>query len=115
MSSTSSTQSNRSAASSSSTPSSENSRARDTGSSARSTGASQPAPTERTGNSLRFDGRTIHFSINAWVLIVASLGILPIVPKDVASKAYRLSLLGTICSSAYSLYCTYGVGVCLSE
>ncbi|KAF7029741.1 hypothetical protein CFC21_041419 [Triticum aestivum] len=108
MSSTSSTQSNRSAASSSSTPSSENSRAHDTGSSVRSAGASQPPPTERTGNSLRFDGRTIHFSINAWVLIVASLGILPILPKDVASKAYRLSLLGTICSSAYSLYCTYG-------
>ncbi|CAM0881623.1 unnamed protein product [Alopecurus aequalis] len=103
MSSTSSTPSNRSAASSSSSPSSENVRARDSGSS-----ASQPPPPERTGSSLRFDGRTIHFSINAWVLIVSSLGILPVLPKDMASKAYRLSLLGTICSSAYSLYCTYG-------
>ncbi|KQK08627.1 uncharacterized protein LOC100841225 isoform X2 [Brachypodium distachyon] len=103
MSSTGSTQSNRSAARSSSTPSSENIRARDSGSA-----ATQPPSTERTGSSLRFDGRTIHFSINAWVLVVAGLGILPILPKDIASKAYRLSLLGTICSSAYSLYCTYG-------
>lgn len=37
------------------------------GSSARSTAASQPSQTERTANSLRLDGRTIHFSINAWV------------------------------------------------
>jgi hypothetical protein len=78
------------------------------GSSARSTAASQPSQTERTANSLWLDGRTIHFSINAWVLVVASLGILPILPKHIASKAYRLSLLGTICSSAYSLYVTYG-------
>uniref|UniRef100_A0ACD5VY78 Uncharacterized protein n=1 Tax=Avena sativa TaxID=4498 RepID=A0ACD5VY78_AVESA len=103
MSSTSSTMSNRSGASSSSMPSSENVRVRDSGSS-----APQPPPTERTGSSLRFDGRTINFSINAWVLVVSSLGILPILPKDIANKAYRLSLLGTICSSAYSLYCTYG-------
>ncbi|KAL5226637.1 hypothetical protein ABZP36_014902 [Zizania latifolia] len=108
MSSTSSTQSTRPATRSSSTPSSENVRARDSGSNARSTAASQPSQAERTANSLRLDGRTIHFSINAWVLVVASLGILPILPKHIASKAYRLSLLGTILSSAYSLYCTYG-------
>uniref|UniRef100_A0A0E0FPA8 Uncharacterized protein n=1 Tax=Oryza nivara TaxID=4536 RepID=A0A0E0FPA8_ORYNI len=108
MSSTSSSQSTKPAARSSATPSNENVRARDSGSSARSTAASQPSQTERTANSLRLDGRTIHFSINAWVLVVASLGILPILPKHIASKAYRLSLLGTICSSAYSLYVTYG-------
>ncbi|KAF0898560.1 hypothetical protein E2562_008147 [Oryza meyeriana var. granulata] len=108
MSSTSSTQSTKPAARSSATPSSENVRARDSGSSARSAAASQPSQTERTANSLRLDGRTIHFSINAWVLVVASLGILPILPKHIASKAYRLSLLGTVCSSAYSLYVTYG-------
>jgi hypothetical protein len=45
------------------------------------------------------------------VLVVASLGMLPIVPNHISSKAYRLSLLGTICSSTYSLYCTYGVSV----
>ncbi|KAM0849959.1 hypothetical protein ACQ4PT_053372 [Festuca glaucescens] len=108
MSSTSSTPSNKSAASSSSTPSSDNVRARDSGTVNSGSSASQPPPAERIGSSLWFDGRTIHFSINAWVLVVSSLGILPILPKDIASKAYRLSLLGTICSSAYSLYCTYG-------
>ncbi|KAL5221892.1 hypothetical protein ABZP36_026605 [Zizania latifolia] len=108
MSSTSSTRSNRPATKSSSTPSSENVRVYDSGSSARSTSASQSSQAERTANSLRLDGRTIHFAINAWVLVVVSLGILPVLPKHIASKAYRLSLLGTICSSAYSLYCTYG-------
>ncbi|KAL6842822.1 hypothetical protein ACP4OV_027666 [Aristida adscensionis] len=108
MSSVTSNQSNRSTARSSTTPSGENVRARDSGSGARSTAASQPSPADRSANSLRLDGRTILFSINAWVLVVASLGILPILPNHIASKAYRLSLLGTICSSTYSLYCTYG-------
>nr|ACG36004.1 hypothetical protein [Zea mays] len=103
-----STQSSRPAAKSSATPSSENVRARDSGSSTRSTGTSQHPPAERTANSLQLDGRTINFSINAWVLVVASLGILPVLPNHISSKAYRLSLLGTICSSAYSLYGTYG-------
>uniref|UniRef100_A0A804NHS4 Transmembrane protein 33 n=1 Tax=Zea mays TaxID=4577 RepID=A0A804NHS4_MAIZE len=94
MSSMTSTQSSRPAAKSSATPSSENVRARDSA--------------ERTANSLQLDGRTINFSINAWVLVVASLGILPVLPNHISSKAYRLSLLGTICSSAYSLYGTYG-------
>lgn len=108
MSSMTSTQSSRPAARSSATPSGENVRSRDSGSSTRSTGASQQPSAERTANSLRLDGRTIHFSINAWVLVVASLGILPVLPNHISSKAYRLSLLGTICSSAYSLYSTYG-------
>ncbi|PWZ32129.1 hypothetical protein Zm00014a_038003 [Zea mays] len=108
MSSMTSTQSSRPAAKSSATPSSENVRARDSGSSTRSTGTSQHPPAERTANSLQLDGRTINFSINAWVLVVASLGILPVLPNHISSKAYRLSLLGTICSSAYSLYGTYG-------
>ncbi|XP_062214441.1 uncharacterized protein LOC133915332 isoform X1 [Phragmites australis] len=108
MSSMTSTQSTRPAARSSSTPSSDNVRPHDSGSSARSTAASQPPPAERSGNSLRLDGRTIHFSINAWILVVASLGVVPILPNHISSKAYRLSLLGTICSSMYSLFCTYG-------
>ena len=105
MSSMTSTQSGRPATRSSATPSSENTRARDSGminlflkayfvisvwinwrgpttiisyltkiqswsragSSTRSTGASQQPSAERSANSLRLDGRTIHFSINAWV------------------------------------------------
>ncbi|KAF8670853.1 hypothetical protein HU200_050117 [Digitaria exilis] len=108
MSSMTSTQSSRPAARSSATPSSENTRAHDSGSNTRSTGASQQPSAERSANSLRLDGRTMHFSVNAWVLVVASLGILPILPNHISSKVYRLSLLGTICSSAYSLYSTYG-------
>lgn len=43
------------------------------------------------------------------VLVVAGLGMLPILPKHLADRACKLSLLGTILSSAYSLYSTYGV------
>uniref|UniRef100_A0A0E0A3J0 Uncharacterized protein n=2 Tax=Oryza glumipatula TaxID=40148 RepID=A0A0E0A3J0_9ORYZ len=42
------------------------------------------------------------------VLVVAGLGMLPILPKHLADRACKLSLLGTILSSAYSLYSTYG-------
>nr|CAB3473494.1 unnamed protein product [Digitaria exilis] len=67
MSSMTSTQSSRPAARSSATPSSENTRAHDSGSNTRSTGASQQPSAERSANSLRLDGRTMHFSVNAWV------------------------------------------------
>ncbi|GJN18447.1 hypothetical protein PR202_gb05611 [Eleusine coracana subsp. coracana] len=67
MSSLTSTQSTRPAARSSSASSGENIRARDSGSGARTTASSQSPSAERSGNSLRLDGRTIHFSINAWV------------------------------------------------
>ncbi|GJN15370.1 hypothetical protein PR202_gb02277 [Eleusine coracana subsp. coracana] len=42
------------------------------------------------------------------VLVVAGLGMLPILPKHLADRACKLSLLGTIFSSAYSLYNIYG-------
>ncbi|KAL0905732.1 hypothetical protein M5K25_024170 [Dendrobium thyrsiflorum] len=41
------------------------------------------------------------------VLIVALLGILPLVPRNLSNKAFRLSLLGTALSSFYSLYTLY--------
>ncbi|KAL6848761.1 hypothetical protein ACP4OV_021344 [Aristida adscensionis] len=110
MSSTSSAQPSRPDVRSSSSTSSEGVRARSSaGSSSRSPPAAPP-PTQTEGapNPLRFDARTIHFSINAWVLVVASLGMLPILPKHLADRACKLSLLGTILSSAYSLYSTYG-------
>ncbi|OAY75261.1 uncharacterized protein LOC109717657 [Ananas comosus] len=66
------------------------------------------APQGRAANALRLDRRSIHFSVNAWVLVVAVLGILPVVPRHLSNKAYRLSLLGTTCSSFYSLYTLYG-------
>ncbi|KAG2625388.1 uncharacterized protein LOC120700478 isoform X1 [Panicum virgatum] len=109
MSFTGSTQQNRPDVRSSSSPSNENLRACNSGSTSRSA-PPRPPPTQTDSavNPLRFDARTIHFSINAWVLVVAGLGMLPILPKHLADRACKLSLLGTILSSGYSLYSTYG-------
>ncbi|XP_072148754.1 uncharacterized protein [Setaria viridis] len=107
MSSTGSSQPSRPDVRSSPSPSNENLRARNSGSTSRSA-PPPPAQTDSAVNPLRFDARTIHFSINAWVLVVAFLGMLPILPKHLADRACKLSLLGTIFSSGYSLYSTYG-------
>ncbi|XP_047094553.1 uncharacterized protein LOC124706925 [Lolium rigidum] len=88
--------------------SSEGVRARSTGSSSRSAAPPPPPQTNTAANTLRFDARTILFSINGWVLVVAGLGMLPILPKHLADRACKLSLLGTVLSSGYSLYSTYG-------
>ncbi|KAJ1264336.1 hypothetical protein BS78_09G255700 [Paspalum vaginatum] len=97
--------------SSSSSPSNENIRARNSGGATSRSAPPPPQPQTQTGNAanpLRFDARTIHFSVNAWVFVVAGLGMLPILPKHLADRACKLSLLGTILSSGYSLYSTYG-------
>ncbi|KAG0483212.1 hypothetical protein HPP92_011296 [Vanilla planifolia] len=98
MPSASSSQSSRSATSSSTTAR-ENVRPQNSGTSASSGWSS---------SSLRLDKQTIHFSVNAWVLIVALLGIFPLVSTNLANKAFRLSLLGTSLSSLYSLHSLYG-------
>ncbi|XP_020579497.1 uncharacterized protein LOC110024094 [Phalaenopsis equestris] len=67
------------------------------------------ATSRRSSSSLRLDKQTIHFSVNAWVLIVALLGTLPLVPRNLSNKAFRLSLLGTALSSFYSLYTLYHI------
>ncbi|KAL3636518.1 hypothetical protein CASFOL_018817 [Castilleja foliolosa] len=78
------------------------------GSSNRTSGTS-PTPTPPPNStSLRWDPQTIQFSVNAWVFLVAILAIFPLVPKSLSSRAYRLSFLGTACSSMYSLYSLYG-------
>ncbi|XP_052882220.1 uncharacterized protein LOC108475239 [Gossypium arboreum] len=41
------------------------------------------------------------------VFIVAVLAIFPLVPKSLSNRAYRLSFMGTACSSVYSLYALY--------
>ncbi|XP_022134437.1 transmembrane protein 33 homolog isoform X2 [Momordica charantia] len=97
MSSSSSTQSSRPSATSSAPPPTTNDRSRP-----RSSGAdSNPTP-------LRWDRQTIQFSVNAWVFIVAVLAIFPLIPKNLSQRAYRLSFMGTTCSSLYSLYSVYG-------
>lgn len=47
------------------------------------------------------------------VLVVAFLAAVPIIPKHLSHRAYRLSFMGTTCSSLYSLYSQYGVSFCL--
>ncbi|KAK6128814.1 hypothetical protein DH2020_037450 [Rehmannia glutinosa] len=79
---------------------------RSSGSASRTSGTSTTPPTNST--SLRWDPQTIQFSVNAWVLVVAVLAIFPLVPKSLSNRAYRLSFLGTACSSLYSLYSLYG-------
>ncbi|KAI3747945.1 hypothetical protein L6452_10700 [Arctium lappa] len=90
-----------SAPSSSST--SEHRPSRNSGSTTRATGASTPNSTP-----LRWDRQTIQFSVNAWVFVVAVLAMFPIIPKSLSNRAYRLSFIGTLCSSLYSLYSLYG-------
>ncbi|XP_022134436.1 transmembrane protein 33 homolog isoform X1 [Momordica charantia] len=101
MSSSSSTQSSRPSATSSAPPPTTNDRSRP-----RSSGTSAGADSNPTP--LRWDRQTIQFSVNAWVFIVAVLAIFPLIPKNLSQRAYRLSFMGTTCSSLYSLYSVYG-------
>ncbi|KAK8318825.1 hypothetical protein V6Z12_A13G199300 [Gossypium hirsutum] len=39
---------------------------------------------------------------------MAVLAIFPLVPKSLSNRAYRLSFMGTACSSVYYLYALYG-------
>ncbi|XAR71343.1 hypothetical protein NMG60_11028552 [Bertholletia excelsa] len=91
---------------SSSSSSNEQARTRSSGSTTRSSGSSTNAAPNPT--SLRWDRQTIQFSVNAWVLVVAVLAIFPLIPKNLSNRAYRLSFMGTACSSLYSLYSLYG-------
>ncbi|KAE8811523.1 hypothetical protein D1007_11579 [Hordeum vulgare] len=115
MSTTSSTQPSRPYIRSSPSASSEDVTARNSGSSSSSAAPPPAAPQAGAANPLRFDARTIHFSVNAWVLLVVGLGMLPILPKHLEDRACKLSLLGIILSSGYSLYSTYGVAAQLPE
>ncbi|KAJ0989084.1 hypothetical protein J5N97_007440 [Dioscorea zingiberensis] len=66
------------------------------------------APQRRNMAPVQLDRQTIHFSLNAWVLVMAVIGVFLFVSTNLAHKAYRMSLLGTGCSSLYSLYIFYG-------
>ncbi|XP_008459424.1 uncharacterized protein LOC103498565 isoform X1 [Cucumis melo] len=109
MSSSSSTQSSRPSATSSAAPPPTNDRSRprsSAGSTSRTSGTSASGDANPTP--LRWDRQTIQFSVNAWVFIVAVLAIFPLIPKNLSHRAYRLSFMGTTCSSLYSLYSLYG-------
>ncbi|KAJ8751871.1 hypothetical protein K2173_026072 [Erythroxylum novogranatense] len=92
--------------SASSTSSSDQARPRSTGSANRSSGPSVTSGSNP--NAVRWDRQTIQFSVNAWVFVVAVLAIIPIAPRNLSNRAYRLSFMGTACSSLYSLYMLYG-------
>uniref|UniRef100_A0A453F3X8 Uncharacterized protein n=2 Tax=Aegilops tauschii subsp. strangulata TaxID=200361 RepID=A0A453F3X8_AEGTS len=59
--------------------------------------------------SLQLDQRSLHFSVNAWVLIVALIGIIPLATRQLQLKGYRLSLLGTTCTTGYAIFALYGL------
>ncbi|XWS30652.1 hypothetical protein CRYUN_Cryun23aG0003900 [Craigia yunnanensis] len=80
--------------------------AHNAGSTTRSSGASAAVGSNTI--SVCWDRQTIQFSVNAWVFIVAVLAIFPLVPRSLSNRAYRLSFMGTTCSSLYSLYALYG-------
>ncbi|KAM2015032.1 hypothetical protein FF2_044811 [Malus domestica] len=102
MSSSSSAQPNRPSASSRTT--NDQTQPRSAGSTPRTPGTPAAAPP----TSLRWDRKTIQFSVNAWVFLVAVFAIFPLVPRNLSHRAYRLSFMGTACSSLYSLYSLYG-------
>ncbi|XWS46442.1 hypothetical protein CRYUN_Cryun14cG0067000 [Craigia yunnanensis] len=85
--------------STSSSAANDGARARNGGSTTRNSGASAAAGSNTT--SMRWDR-------NNTVFIVAVLAILPLVPRSLSNRAYRLSFMGTACSSLYSLYALYG-------
>ncbi|KAL6614851.1 hypothetical protein ACP70R_037121 [Stipagrostis hirtigluma subsp. patula] len=82
-----------------STSASENARPPDSG--------TNSAVHARSRMSLQLDQRSLHFSVNAWVLIVALIGILPMAPQSLQYKGYRLSLIGTTCTTGYALFAFY--------
>ncbi|BAD68855.1 RNA polymerase sigma factor-like [Oryza sativa Japonica Group] len=83
-----------------STPASDNATSPD------SDGTNSAGPA-RSRIALQLDQRSLHFSVTAWVLIVALIGILPLTPRQLQYKGYRLSLLGTTCTTGYALFAFY--------
>lgn len=51
----------------------------------------------------------ITINIFLQVFVVAVLAVFPLVPRSLSDRAYKLALMGTACSSLYSLYSSYGV------
>uniref|UniRef100_A0A0E0JLM6 Uncharacterized protein n=1 Tax=Oryza punctata TaxID=4537 RepID=A0A0E0JLM6_ORYPU len=82
------------------TPASDNARPPDSG-------GTDSAGSARSRIALQLDQRSLHFSVTAWVLIVALIGILPLTPRQLQYKGYRLSLLGTTCTTGYALFAFY--------
>ncbi|XP_057753224.1 uncharacterized protein LOC130972903 [Arachis stenosperma] len=104
----SSTSSSRSSSTTSSSTTSSNAGVRSRSNSGRSSGSGTYATQAPNAAPLRWDRQTVQFSVNAWVFVVAALSLIPLVPGHLSNRAYRLSFLGTTCSSLFSLYSLYG-------
>uniref|UniRef100_A0A0D9V3E5 Uncharacterized protein n=1 Tax=Leersia perrieri TaxID=77586 RepID=A0A0D9V3E5_9ORYZ len=61
----------------------------------------------RSRIALQLDQRSLHFSVTAWVLFNALIGILPLTPRQLQYKGHRLSLIGTTCTTGYALFAFY--------
>lgn len=57
---------------------------------------------------LRLDRNSAPFLINAWVVIMAIMAMLPFSPWGLSDRAYRFTLVGTGFSCSYSIYSIYG-------
>ncbi|XP_074308271.1 uncharacterized protein LOC141643133 [Silene latifolia] len=101
---------NQASSSSTSAPASDQARPRSSGSTSRTSGSSTTAnsTTGAAPTAMHWYRQTIQFSVNAWVFVLALLSIFPIIPANLSNRAYRLSCMGTACSSLYSLYSLYG-------
>ncbi|KAK9683258.1 hypothetical protein RND81_10G126900 [Saponaria officinalis] len=96
--------------SSSSMPANDQARPRSSASTSRTPGPNATANSSSGAAppTMRWDRQTIQFSVNAWVFVLALLSIIPLIPVKHSNRAYRLSFMGTACSSLYSLYSLYG-------
>lgn len=77
----------------------------------RSSASSRPgrsAPPPASSPSLRMDQQTFQFLNNAWVLIMAALAFLPLIPLSVSNRAYRFTFFGTAIGGLHSIYLRCG-------
>ncbi|KAI3844925.1 hypothetical protein MKX03_019300 [Papaver bracteatum] len=83
---------------------------RQRGSGSSNAGGSNRASATPTANRAlnRWDTQTLQFSMNAWVLIVALVATLPVIPENLSQKAHRLSFTGCLVTSVYTIYAVYG-------
>ncbi|XP_022143363.1 uncharacterized protein LOC111013250 isoform X3 [Momordica charantia] len=87
-------------------PTNDQTQAQSSGSTTGNSGTSTTTDSNPTSQHLCL--HMILFSINAWVLIVALFAMLPMVPKNLSHRAFRLSFMGTTFSSLFSLLISCG-------
>ena len=87
----------------------------------RSTSVPQPRPQPRASNRSApgppgnlLDLRTAVFLANAWVVVVSAIAMLPISPRLLAARSFRLSLVGAVIASVLSIVQKYGLPTALS-